>query len=89
MPGLRQAAGAGLLLLGGILAASNARLFWRAHVRKEQGAPSMIPIVGGLLGAAGAAIVPALKAWAWLPPLLDPGCGFYVALAIWVSARGR
>jgi hypothetical protein len=59
---------------GGLLIVYNAAIFWATQVRKGD-APSAAPIFGGVLAAAGVALLPFEGAWkwAWLPLLLDWG----------------
>lgn len=75
---------AGLLVIFFVLcAAANAHLIIRSvRARPDQRVPSMIPLVGGFAGAIGLILAPIeeIRAYAWLPPLLDIGCGPYLAL---------
>ena len=75
---------AGLLVAFFVLcAAINASLVLRSmRTRPDERVPSMIPIVGGLVGAAGFWIAPMaeIHTYVWLPLLLDIGCGPYLAL---------
>ena len=73
--------------------AGNYRLLWR-EIRAKPGekTPSLIPIVGGLLGYFALRLCPppAWSWWAWLPPLLDPGCYllYFLIMPIVWKARG-
>ncbi|MDX1609558.1 MAG: hypothetical protein R3225_05500 [Halofilum sp. (in: g-proteobacteria)] len=51
--------------------------------------PSVVPLLGGMAGAAGVWAWPyhELAAWAWLPLLLDPGCGWYLGGGAIVAGR--
>ncbi len=75
------------VLLGGLfvlIATSNAVLWWRAFVLKQEKTPSVVPLIGGILGYVGlsASPVEAISSWAWLALLLDVGCGPYLLLAL-------
>jgi len=63
--------------LGLFCMAANYRLLWQ-EIRAKPGGktPSLIPIVGGLLGYFALWLCPSVgwSRWAWLPPVLDPGC---------------
>lgn len=47
---------------------------WYTKKQKE----TMIPFLGGILGAAGIALfpLPILSRFFWIPLVADPGCGF-------------
>jgi hypothetical protein len=53
----------------------NPVLFVRRDVLRREHAPSLIPMVGGILGAWGLALVPdpRIARWAWLAPIMDFG----------------
>ena len=70
----RSTAAITLLVAGGAFIAFNAMIFWETIVRKEP-APAVAPIFGGILGAAGVALLPFPEAWkwAWVPLVLDWG----------------
>jgi hypothetical protein len=69
-------------------------VFWKRHVRPVESpswvdvrrieSPSWIPLLGGVLGVVGMLVAPLphLKAWVWIPLLLDwgsvPGMGYTV-----------
>lgn len=74
-----------LLVIGGVFIAYNAMVFWLTVVRKDDG-PSIAPIFGGLIAAAGIAALPVAGSWhwAWIPLLLDWG-GFRILLSHWWS----
>ena len=63
-----------LMILGGGMMAFNATIFWSTVVSKGD-APAVAPIFGGVMAAAGIAILPvsAIWHWAWLPLVLDWG----------------
>ena len=68
---------------------------WRVMVSKSTmwRNSSLIPMVGGFFGAAGFALVPALRPWAWVPILLDPGTAMlpvalpYLLRDFWQTSR--
>lgn len=64
-----------LLALSAWLMFLNWGVFWTIYVRKKH-APSWIPLLGGVLGAAALAINPQseLRVWWWVPFLVDWGC---------------
>ena len=76
-----------LLIIGGCLIAYNARVFWLTVVRQDY-APSVAPIFGGVIAATGivALPVPGSWQWAWIPLVIDWG-GFRIFLAHW-NAKG-
>jgi len=51
--------------------------------------PSLVPLVGGVIGAAAVVLLPPLGIPWWLPALLDPGCALYVALVAIAFLRER
>lgn len=63
-----------LLIIGGAMIAYNAMIFWTEVVRGGD-APSVMFAFGGLLAAAGVAVLPIDGSWhwAWVPLLLDWG----------------
>ncbi len=82
---LHWSACAGLLLVWVVAGASNALivLLWLLKRRRA----SLIPIVGGLAGAAGLLLSPlgALHKWWWVPPVVDPGTlPLVVPTVVWV-----
>jgi len=76
-----------LLLVGGAFIAYNAMVFWLTVVRKEH-APSVAPIFGGVIAAAGVVALPVAGTWqwAWVPLVIDWG-GFRIFLSQWLSRR--
>ncbi len=72
-----------LLVIGGVFIAFNAMVFWLTMVSKEH-APSVAPLLGGIMAAVGIAVLPieASWRWAWVPLLIDWGGlpGFLAAL---------
>jgi hypothetical protein len=63
-----------LLAVGDTMIAYNAMIFWLTVVRKDH-APSVAPIVGGVIAAAGVALLPLAGSWqwAWVPLMIDWG----------------
>ena len=57
--------------------------------RHGDSGPSVIPIVGGVLGGVGVWLWPYydLGLWAWAPVLLDYGCGYYLAVGTLLEIR--
>ena len=78
-----------LLIIGGGFIAYNAMIFWLTVVRKED-ASSVLPIFGGVIAAAGVAILPVSGSWywAWVPLVIDWG-GFRIFLAHWYAQRSK
>jgi hypothetical protein len=78
-----------LLAIGGGFIAYNAMIFWQTVVRKRE-APSVAPIFGGIIAAAGIALLPLTGSWkwAWVPLLVDWG-GLPVYLADWYQRRPK
>jgi len=78
-----------LLIIGSTFIAFNAMIFWLTVVRKEH-ASSVAPIFGGVLAAAGIAILPVSESWKWLwiPLVIDWG-GLPFFLTGWYSAREK
>ncbi len=76
-----------LLIIGGVFIAYNATIFWLTVVRKEH-ASSVAPIFGGVIAAAGIAILPVSESWKWLwiPLVIDWG-GIPFFLSGWYSTR--
>jgi hypothetical protein len=76
-----------LLIAGGALIAYNAMVFYLSVIRNEH-APSVAPIFGGVIAAAGIALLPVegIWIWAWIPLVIDWG-GFRIFLAHWLSKR--
>jgi hypothetical protein len=63
-----------LLIIGGVMLAYNAMIFW-AEVVRGRDASSVVPVFGGIVAAAGVALLPIAGSWhwAWVPLLLDWG----------------
>ena len=71
-------------------AASNLALAILALLKRWRG--SLVPIVGGVLGLAGCLISPwpLLRAWCWVPPLVDLGCLPLIASTLfWLAFRPK
>ena len=66
--------GLSLLALSLYVALGHAWVFWRRFVRNE-GVPSWVPLLAGIIGALGlcALPIPGARLWWWLPFLLDYG----------------
>jgi hypothetical protein len=47
---------------------------------------SMVPFVGGLLGALGLFLVSQYRPFCWVPIVIDPGCG-WLALKLLLNKR--
>ena len=78
-----------LLVTGGAFIAFNAMVFWESVVRKEH-APAVAPIFGGVLAAAGVALLPlpGTWQWAWVPLAVDWG-GFPLLVVSWYEHRSK
>ncbi len=78
-----------LLIIGGCFIAYNARVFWLIVVRQDY-APSVAPIFGGVIAAAGIVVLPVTGSWhwAWIPLVIDWG-GFRIFLANWYAKRAK
>ena len=76
-----------LIMIGSAFIAYNGLIFWHTVVRKEA-ASSILPIFGGIVAAAGIAILPASESWkfSWIPLVVDWG-GIPLFLYGWISAR--
>jgi hypothetical protein len=63
-----------LLIIGGVFIAFNVMVFWVTVVRREH-APSVAPIFGGIIAAAGIVALPVTGSWkwAWVPLMIDWG----------------
>jgi hypothetical protein len=79
----RLTAAVSLLIVGGGFIAFNAWIFWQTVIRKAH-APAVAPIFGGIIAAAGVAILPVtgIWKWAWIPLLIDWG-GLPMFVAAW------
>ena len=72
-----------LVAIGGLFIGVNAVVFWSTIVRKDH-APSVLPIFGGLIAAAGIVLLPITGSWkwAWIPLVIDwGGLPMYLAAA--------
>ena len=78
-----------LLIIGGGFIAYNAMIFWLTVVRKEL-APSVAPIFGGVIAAAGILVLPVNGSWqwAWVPLVVDWG-GFRIFIAHGLNAHSK
>jgi hypothetical protein len=58
---------------------------------QERRAVSFFPLVGGLAGAACLLLCPAPGAvyWAWVPLVIDPGCGLALAVLAYQLWKGN
>lgn len=87
----RYAAAIVLIALAVWLAGLNWRVFWLRHIRRVK-ASSWVPLIAGLLGAAGVALLPPpqVNRWWWAAFLLDWGSvpGILYSL-IWRLRRPR
>ncbi|HEY6139557.1 MAG TPA: hypothetical protein VI670_17480 [Thermoanaerobaculia bacterium] len=70
---LRIAIGTPLLALGLWIIVLNWAVVWTAKVGRKK-VPSWTPLLGGVLAAAGLALIPNTSHWWWLPFLVDWGC---------------
>lgn len=75
-----------LSLLWSIIAIANGSLAWRTWVRKEERAPSPLPLVGGFVAMLAARICPSDSAlvplFFWLALILDVGSLPYLVLTL-------
>lgn len=78
-----------LLTVGGVFIAYNAMVFWLSVVRNDH-APSVAPIFGGIIAAAGVLVLPVSSSWhwAWIPLVVDWG-GFRILIWQWFSKSKR
>jgi hypothetical protein len=87
----RWVACAALLLLSAAATVTNWALVLRYFLKKRRN--SLVPIVGGVAGVLGCLVSPSLmlRAWWWLPLVLDPGAGpLFVATAVsFISGKLR
>ena len=76
-----------LLIIGGCFIAYNAMVFWLTVIRQDY-APSVAPILGGVIAATGIVVLPVTGSWhwAWIPLVVDWG-GFRILLAGWYEKR--
>jgi hypothetical protein len=82
---------AGLLALFGLAAIVGNWSIVVYYLRPRNHSTSMVPIVGGLSVGAAMLIVPihSLHIWAWVPPVVDIGCGLMVVGALVDAIRRR
>jgi len=78
-----------LLAVGTGMIGYNVMIFWQTEIR-HSGAPSVLPLFGGILAAIGIAILPMEGSWkwVWLPLALDWG-GVPMLLVSLVDKRDR
>ena len=83
-------------VLGGVLCVPalwimgwNWSVFWRVRVRRRNAA-SWIPLLGGMLGAGGLALLSdESRRWWWLPLIVDWGSAPGILHAVYVHVVGR
>lgn len=70
----RLTLGISFILIGAVAIAYNAMIFWTSVIHRG-GAPSAVPLVGGLFAAMGILFLPIDHAWLWalIPLLIDWG----------------
>ena len=75
-----------LLVIGGAFIVFNAKTFWLTIIRKGH-APSVAPIVGGVIAAAGIVVLPISGSWqwAWTPLVIDWGGLPNIVAACWMG----
>jgi len=78
-----------LIIIGGLFIAFNAYVFWLTVVLRRE-ASSTAPILGGIIAAAGIAILPVrdIWMWFWVPLILDWG-GLPLFLTTWIEGRAK
>ena len=78
-----------LLVIGGVMIAFNAVVFWCTVIRKGH-ASSVLPIFGGVIAAAGIATLPVPESWkwAWVPLVTDWG-GLPIFLTALLSGSSK
>ena len=79
-------------LLGAIaivVTAINWWILWLGYRRGEH--HSSAGFIGGICGAVAVGLSPwkELHPWAWVPLVLDPGCGWLAIELIWTAIRTR
>ncbi len=77
-----------LLVIGGVLVAFNAMIFWITVVQKED-APAVAPIVGGPIAAVGIALLPLAGSWKWAWVALVVDWGGLPLFFLWYQSRSR
>ncbi|MBI4637147.1 MAG: hypothetical protein HY727_12425 [Candidatus Rokubacteria bacterium] len=80
------------VLLGGsfiLVATNNAVVCWREFVLKQE-SPSVVPLIGGILGYVGLSASPleVISDHAWLALVLDVGCGPFLLLGLTLILAG-
>lgn len=76
------------LTLGALLTGAN--YIGIAHARRTHVGFSCIPLLGGVLGCAGFLLLPGLRLFAFIPPLMDIGCvPMLLALLVHILRRKR
>jgi hypothetical protein len=75
----------------GVVIAGAIAVHWAVLIRARltKRPVSVTPVVIGLIGAILAVMDPVLRAWCWVPILLDPGCAPMFAEAIFGHIRDR
>jgi len=78
-----------LLVVGGSAIIANYSLSIRWYLLKQRG--SMIPFLGGVLTAAGLALLPSpsVHGYWWLALLVDPGCALLAGGVLFDQLRKR
>jgi hypothetical protein len=74
-----------MFLLGAHLSVMNYRVLYQVYVRKEHHSP--LPLIGGFLCLAAMLMCPIarIRAWAWVPLIVDPGGVFLVGVFIYTA----
>ncbi len=73
-----------VFLLGALLISMNYYLWlYLGYVRRGHHSP--VPFLGGAICSSALLFSPVaeIRTWAWLPLLLDPGCGYLIGLFIY------
>jgi hypothetical protein len=89
MTSFRWTASVLLLLLSALICSGNLWISVRWYIWKKR--ESLIPFLGGVLGAVGLALLPVdpVSRYWWLPPLVDPGCVLLLVAAAVEYIRKR
>lgn len=83
---LTIAAGVSLALAAFFIIACN--YIGIVHSRRTRVGFSCVPIIGGVLGGVGFLLLPRLKLFAFIPPLVDIGCvPILCALLVYILRR--
>jgi hypothetical protein len=74
-----------------VFAVANPIMFVRREILKREPAPSLLPFIGGLLGALGFLLAPhpALSHHAWIPLLADFGSLPWLIYCFWAVRREK